>query len=264
MHPYLKKCYLFRFWSPRKRKQRLTLLLMRRRLLDHSRRRHPRRRVAHKPHRNLCLHQHREVNSLHPQGGHLLRFLGTGILTFLSMNMNKEAMTSVAAIYDFAIKIHSLRFRGPPPPHPPPPGGALRQPPPPGVRRPLPPRPRPRPRPRPARPASGGSILGSVSKSVANLGGKIKCAAEDLYADQQLADKQYIRQQLDCVLSRGPCDENGNLIRSECARKGEGTWIWTLITDQFLLQEWRQIFCEASVRGLVTSARGTRSAKRWP
>ena len=142
----------------------------------------------------------------------------------LSMNLNKEAMTSVAEIYDFVIKIQSLRFRGPPPPHPPPPGGPLRQPPPPGVRRPLPPRPRPRPRPRPARPASGGSILGSVSKSVANLGGKIKCAAEDLYADQQLADKQYIRQQLDCVLSRGPCDENGNLIRSECARQREGTY----------------------------------------
>jgi len=49
---------------------------MRRRLLDHSRRHHPRRRVAHKPHRNLSLHLHREVNSLHPQGDHLLRFLG--------------------------------------------------------------------------------------------------------------------------------------------------------------------------------------------
>ena len=64
---------------------------------------------------------------------------------------------------------------------------------------------------------------------MANLGGKIKCAAEDLYADQQLADKQYIRQQLDCVFSRGPCDENGNLIRSECARMREGTWVLSLI-----------------------------------
>ena len=98
---------------------------------------------------------------------------------------------------------------------------------------------------------------------MASLGDRIKCAAEDLYADQQLADKQYIRQQLDCVLSRGPCDENGNLIRSECARKREGRNMG-LVTDQFLLQEWRQIFCEASVRGLVTSARGIRSAKRWP
>lgn len=104
--------------------------------------------------------------------------------------------------------------RGPPPPLAPPPGAA-RQPPPPGARRPLPPRPRARPRPRPARPA-GSSILGSVTKGVASLGDRIKCAAEDLYAEQQLGDKQYIRQQLDCVLNRGPCDENGTLIRSEC------------------------------------------------
>ena len=67
---------------------------------------------------------------------------------------------------------------------------------------------------------------------MASLGDRIKCAAEDLYAERQLGDKQYIRQQLDCVLSRGPCDENGTLIRSECLshshvwaeteREGEG------------------------------------------
>ena len=55
-----------------------------------------------------------------------------------------------------------------------------------------------------------------MTKGVASLGDRIKCAAEDLYAERQLGDKQYIRQQLDCVLSRGPCDENGTLIRSEC------------------------------------------------
>jgi len=52
-----------------------------------------------------------------------------------------------------------------------------------------------------------------VTKGVASLGDRIKCAAEDLYAEQQLGDKQYIRQQMDCVLSRGPCDENGSLLR---------------------------------------------------
>merc|ERR1719367_975363 len=68
-----------------------------------------------------------------------------------------------------------------------------------------------RPRPRPA--GASKSILSKVKSSVLGLGGQIKCAAEDLYAKQQLSDKRYIRQQLDCVLNRGPCDENGALIR---------------------------------------------------
>ena len=109
-----------------------------------------------------------------------------------------------------------------------------------------------------------------MTKGVASLGDRIKCAAEDLYAERQLGDKQYIRQQLDCVLSRGPCDENGTLIRSEClshsrvwaeTERGKDT---TYVIDIFLLQEWRRTFSVASVRGLVTSARGTRSGKRWP
>ena len=54
-----------------------------------------------------------------------------------------------------------------------------------------------------------------VKSSVAGLGSQIKCAAEDLYAEQQLSDKRYIRQQLECVLNRGPCDKNGALIRSK-------------------------------------------------
>ena len=57
--------------------------------------------------------------------------------------------------------------------------------------------------------------MGSVANGVSNIGSKIQCAAEDLYADNQLGDRRYIRQQLDCVLGRGPCDDNGNLIRSE-------------------------------------------------
>ena len=54
------------------------------------------------------------------------------------------------------------------------------------------------------------------------LGDRLKCAAEDLYAEQQLGDKQYIRQQLDCVLSRGPCDDSGALIRSKFRPIGLG------------------------------------------
>ena len=50
---------------------------------------------------------------------------------------------------------------------------------------------------------------------MAGLGGRIKCAAGDLYAEQQLSDERYIRRQLDCVLGRGPCDDNGALIRSK-------------------------------------------------
>ena len=62
---------------------------------------------------------------------------------------------------------------------------------------------------------TAGGFLGSVKKGVSNIGSKIQCAAEDLYADNQLRDRRYIRQQLDCVLGKGPCDDNGNLIRSE-------------------------------------------------
>lgn len=85
-------------------------------------------------------------------------------------------------------------------PLPPPP------PPPPGFQR------RPRPRPRP-RPSQGGSVLGSIGSRISNFGSNIKCAAEDAAANVKLNDRSFIKQQVQCVLDQGPCDDIGRSIK---------------------------------------------------
>jgi hypothetical protein len=68
------------------------------------------------------------------------------------------------------------------------------------------------PRPRP-RPENSGGVLGSIASGISNLGGNIKCAAEDIGADVRLNDEAFMRAQLDCVLDKGPCDELGASVK---------------------------------------------------
>jgi len=71
-----------------------------------------------------------------------------------------------------------------------------------------PPAPRARPQPkrpgfkRPARRPGLGGRLESIA-----------CIGSDWGVNQQLKDEKYIRQQLDCVLDKGPCDDKGKMIK---------------------------------------------------
>ena len=106
-------------------------------------------------------------------------------------------------------------FRRPPPPpqrQPPPkylPALSRNAPPPPQEQRPRPPppprqsRPGPPPRPRPPPPQG---ILGGI---VNNL----KCKVIETGGDIRLQDENFVRQQLDCVLDQGPCDELGSTLK---------------------------------------------------
>ena len=71
-----------------------------------------------------------------------------------------------------------------------------------------PPAPRARPQPKrpgfkrpPRRPGLGGRLE------------SIACIGSDWGVNQQLKDEKYIRQQLDCVLDKGPCDDKGKMIK---------------------------------------------------
>lgn len=68
------------------------------------------------------------------------------------------------------------------------------------------------PRPRP-RPENNGGVLGSITAGLSNLGGNIKCAAEDIGADVRLNDEAFMQTQLNCVLDKGPCDELGASVK---------------------------------------------------
>ena len=83
----------------------------------------------------------------------------------------------------------------PPRPPPPPPRGPIRRPP-------------PRPRPPPPPPASNEKpgIIGSI-------GNWLKCKGTDAVSEVKLQDENFVRQQLDCVLDRGKCDELGATLK---------------------------------------------------
>lgn len=118
----------------------------------------------------------------------------------------------------------------PPPqrrPRPPPPGSLRRPPPPPkylpalsrkayppppeeGARPPRPPpRGPPARRPPPRRPLPKAGILDKIT----SIGQTVKCKAVDVASDVRLQDENFVRQQLDCVLGEGPCDELGATIK---------------------------------------------------
>ena len=80
-------------------------------------------------------------------------------------------------------------------PRPPPPRGPARRPPPP-----------------PRRPPPSGGIL----QSLKNVGQAVKCKAVDVASDVRLQDETFVREQLDCVLGEGECDELGATIKSKC------------------------------------------------
>merc|ERR1712008_471133 len=82
------------------------------------------------------------------------------------------------------------------------------RPPPPQERRPAPPPRRPRPPP-PRRPPQKSGILDKIT----SLGQTVKCKAVDVASDVRLQDENFVRQQLDCVLGEGPCDELGGTIK---------------------------------------------------
>ena len=87
----------------------------------------------------------------------------------------------------------------PPPPQrgPPPPRGPIRRPPP----------PRPRPPPPPTGPPSNDQgIIGSISSW-------LTCKGTDAISGVKLQDEKFVRQQLDCVLDRGTCDELGTTLK---------------------------------------------------
>jgi len=77
-------------------------------------------------------------------------------------------------------------------PRPPPPRGPARRPPPP-----------------PRRPPPSGGIL----QSLKNVGQAVKCKAVDVASDVRLQDETFVREQLDCVLGEGECDELGATIK---------------------------------------------------
>ncbi len=92
-----------------------------------------------------------------------------------------------------------------PPQGPPPPGPPQGLPPP---RRPGPP---PRRPPPPPPPTQAGGVLSSVQQFVSG----VKCTALGVAGDVRLQDENFVRQQLDCVLDEGPCDELGTTIKSK-------------------------------------------------
>ena len=68
----------------------------------------------------------------------------------------------------------------------------------------LPPQPVPRARPPPRRrprPAPGGAGEGLL------------CLGSDLAINRKFKDEKYMKEQLDCALSKGPCDETGKMIK---------------------------------------------------
>jgi hypothetical protein len=62
------------------------------------------------------------------------------------------------------------------------------------------PQPRRRPKPRPSRP-----ILPGFQDTL--------CVGSDFITNRKLKDEKYMRQQLDCALERGPCDDTGKMIK---------------------------------------------------
>jgi len=71
-----------------------------------------------------------------------------------------------------------------------------------------PPAPRARPQPRrpgPKRPPRRGPGLPSFQD--------VACLGSDIGVNQKLKDENYMKQQLDCVLDKGPCDKNGQMIK---------------------------------------------------
>lgn len=89
---------------------------------------------------------------------------------------------------------------------PPVPGQPLRGPPPPALRRPLPP-----PTPKPA--GILDTVVNGVSSVLNPVAKGVSCAATNLIADEKLKDESFIRSQMDCAMSRGPCDEVGKKIK---------------------------------------------------
>ena len=72
------------------------------------------------------------------------------------------------------------------------------------------PPPAPRARPQPKRPGF------KRPQRRPGLGGRLEsiaCIGSDWGVNQQLKDQKYIRQQLDCVLDKGPCDDKGKMIK---------------------------------------------------
>merc|ERR1711944_18458 len=71
-----------------------------------------------------------------------------------------------------------------------------------------PPAPRARPQPRRPnhkRPPRRGPGLPSFQD--------VACLGSDIGVNQKLKDENYMKQQLDCVLDKGPCDKNGQMIK---------------------------------------------------
>jgi len=122
------------------------------------------------------------------------------------------------------------RRPAPPPrrPRPPPPGGLRRPPPPPKYlpalsRKAYPPPPQPEEGARPPRPLPRGPVRrppprrppqkSGILDKITSLGQTVKCKAVDVASDVRLQDENFVRQQLDCVLGEGPCDELGGTIK---------------------------------------------------
>jgi len=82
----------------------------------------------------------------------------------------------------------------------------LRGPPPPALRRPLPP-----PSPKPA--GILDTVVNGVNSVLKPVTSGVACAATNLIADEKLKDETFIRSQMDCAMSRGPCDEVGKKIK---------------------------------------------------
>ena len=58
----------------------------------------------------------------------------------------------------------------------------------------------------------GGSVLGS-------LVGDVKCQATEFSSNLKLQDDNFVRQQLQCVLNQGPCDNIGNTFKRKFTSK---------------------------------------------
>ena len=94
------------------------------------------------------------------------------------------------------VENYNIRQQGPTPRGPPPPRG-------PPLRRPPPPRPRPPPT---GPPPNKGGIIDGISSW-------LTCKGTDAISGVKLQDEKFVRQQLDCVLDRGTCDELGTTLK---------------------------------------------------
>ncbi len=117
-------------------------------------------------------------------------------------------------------------------------------------------RPVPPPRPLPPRRRRPG-LIGALG----SIGDRLKCGAEDAALSARLGDRRFMRRQIDCVLGRAPCDEDGaeilrlapDILRGVCpapcnrCRRRHIRKAMAVMAQEYP-REWSQIIKEQGVK----------------